>query len=292
LCSEVKSISTPSLDGSKINQANCVNAVRNSSGRGTSAPGPGLSDDQLGVMMKKLGYTDENLIQAQAGPSTVDDSFNPVQLDSSLYHLYQSVRMTPGFLIKVENLPSYNEPTSTVNRAPNYNEFLYKTAGVDLNKPELCGRISPNALVDYPNMASNYDNSLRDECYQSVAVHYLNPAVCDQMTSKAATTPYSVQVNGKYSTEMLNNVEGCKYEVVNNVAGVKVSSTPPDESYDGGGVDFAKVLGQLGYEVSPTAGNSPNYYGWNDYLRDLEFTPDFANQKNEFITKVDNFQCQ
>ena len=298
LCAEVRPVSTPSLDGSKINQANCVNDVKNSNGRGGSVP-PSLSDDQLGIFMKQLGYTDQVLLQAQAGPVDSSSSLNPVPFNTAIYNLFQSIRTNPDFLSGVEKLPSYDEPlASSSARIPNNREYLYDTVATSVNKPDLCGRISPNTYIAYPNMVPNYDNFLRDECYHDVAVHFLNPAICDKITPRNLFTEYYLNSSsGRRTSASLNNVDGCKADVdiakspAQPYGKLSAMSTQYDGTYLGGYDAFAKVLSELGYQASSTP-TSANYYGWNNYLQDLLLTPGLESQKNDFLNKVTNLQCQ
>ncbi len=299
LCANVKPISTPTLDGSKINQANCIQQVQtdNQLFGGSLAT---LSDDQLGTIMNQLGYNEQTLLQAEGGaPIVASSSFNPVGYDTTLYHLFQSIRTTSSFINAVEQLPSYSEPfSSTVAAIPNDQEYLYDLVATSVNKPDLCGKISPNVYIFYPDMVAGYDNSLRDECYHDVAVNFLNSAVCNDITLRNSLTIYltsSTYANpssGKSSSVSLNNVNGCKLDVA--VAGLpnhpygphSATSTQYDGTYLGGYDSFVNVLNELGYQPTSTT------YGWNDYLQDLELTSGFEGQRADFLNKVNNLQCQ
>jgi hypothetical protein len=72
LCAEVIPANTVALNGSDIDQAHCIASVDATNGKqvtmGTS--GPGVGEQDLEVMMQKLGYTNQDLLQAQPASSS------------------------------------------------------------------------------------------------------------------------------------------------------------------------------------------------------------------------------
>ncbi len=237
LCDRVKPVRTEYRDGSKVDKSYCVAQM--------SAPGVSTPYDMpaFAKLVQKAGYDDARIINFR---------YNYGRYNSPVYYTYRKLIEDPQLLRALRQAPSYAEPPSPSKIRPaNPAEYLYQAVAVDKNVPELCAKVSANALYTDPFKQTVL---LRSNCYFALAHNDLNQAFCDQLP-QAQTSPYV-----KHDSR-----EECRHTV-------EIFSRPnlPKDGLTRGPADFpdrwclGKALQQIGYsdarKVDQALKPKPNDY--------------------------------
>ena len=165
LCEHVQPVRTDVDDGSLLDKAYCVEHL--------DAP-PSIAVpwrmDGFVQMMRRLGYDDGQVL---------DHLFHRAPYDNSTMQAYLKLEKDPAFIERVRAGRSYAEPRNkSALRPARAVEFLYQMAAVDTAAPDLCKKISPNALfTDLWNQTA----LLQSECYVSIALNRHDPALCEKL---------------------------------------------------------------------------------------------------------------
>jgi peroxiredoxin len=105
LCDEVRSLSTPFVDGSKISRAECLKSVGHPEQLINAGPGANFFDAK--PILTQMGYTQE-MIPAQIVRSNPDEAF--------MWHaFYKSIATTPDFRHRLGRLPDFSQVAGRVS---------------------------------------------------------------------------------------------------------------------------------------------------------------------------------
>jgi hypothetical protein len=263
-CRSVREITVLPSNHSSITRAACFSGARSRRSPSFLPPPPYFS---LGRILQQMGYRTEDIYAAQYDRNKW---LNPV------FRFYQSIRATPAFKSKIEALPSYAEPPSPASVRPaNPDEMLFQMVAIDGKLPALCAKISPNAFYILSGAATGRRDSLRDNCYFSVAADTNSLPLCNRLTPEAASP----------LTRSWIHRQGCILEV-------KLQLSPNfHEHVTYGPVDFSTMaafvaaLRKLGYE-NPFL-TKPHSFGWSDFYRYLVYeAPPAIKQK--FLARAES----
>jgi hypothetical protein len=135
LCDRVVAVKTPTLDGGKLNKADCL--ARGRAGT-VVTPDPDRMEPFV-ALTQSLGYGDRDVVESE-----YDE--NPE--NSATHAAYERLRDDPAFLQRLQSAPSYQQPRSDSATHSAYPiEFLHQMVAVERGDAALCAKVSPNATV-------------------------------------------------------------------------------------------------------------------------------------------------
>jgi len=218
LCKQVKPISTSFLDGSKISEGSCRDDISKDAQNYRNFD---LFGEELTTLLNQMGYTEKVLYEDKYYENAV---FTPI------YDFYQKIKTTPDFLTKIGNLPNYAEQFDNSKiRAANADEMIIAMAAVDNAQPELCEKISPNAIYDARTL--NQILPIRDNCLNSIAYNTKNAALCSNFSKDPTNNQY----------RYYDSAKACEDSVKYAGSGLHYGPIMPNLE------DFESELNKLGY---------------------------------------------
>ena len=267
LCDKVVAVKTSTLDGSKMDKADCL------AGRGSGAlvtPDPHTMEPFV-ALMQSLGYGDRVVVESEYEE-------NPE--NSATYDAYSQLRDDPAFLSRLQNAPSYQEPRSnSATRSAHPIEFLYQMVAVERGDAALCAKVSPNATFVDSREKPAY---LLSACYLHLAFNTREAALCDPLP-RAGSSPV---INESY-----DSYEHCRETVAVYSRPTFKSATHYGPSPFPHAADFPSALQAVGYEADYTATLVPKALSssyW-EFVSRLRFQGTDADRA-EFVRRVTALQ--
>jgi hypothetical protein len=263
LCDRVVAVRTFTLDGSKLDRADCL---ANGGLEDVATPDPDRMEPFV-ALIQNLGYGDRDVVESE-----YDE--NPVS--SATYAAYERLRDEPVFLQRLLAAPSYQQPRSDSETRSAYPiEFLYQMVAGDRGDAALCAKVSPNATFVF---ADQQPALLQSRCYLSLAFNTRQARFCDPLPRAGSS---------RFINEVYDSYERCR----ETVAAYSRSTAKRDTR--GGGypfphaADFPAALQAIGYPAafaSTLVPRPPLMIYW-EFVSRLRFRAS-DEDRTEFVRRV------
>jgi hypothetical protein len=263
LCDRVVPVRTLTLDGSKMDKADCL------SGRESGTivtPDPNAMGPFV-ALMQSVGYGDREVLESEYQE-------NPE--NSSTFAEYSRLRDDPAFLLRLQSAPSYQEPRSNSDtRSAHPIEFLYQMVAVERGDAALCAKVSPNATFAD---SSEKPALLQSTCYLHLAFNTRQEGLCDPLP-RAGSSPL---INENY-----DSYERCRDTVAVYNRPTFQSATHYGPHPFPHAADFPAALEAAGYPATYTSTlvPKPASSSYWDFVSRLRFQETDADRA-EFVQRV------